>query len=222
VREAHGFIWIWWGEPQADYPPLPFFEELANGFSYATYRDHWAVHYSRAIENQLDVFHLPFVHATTIGRGNRTLANGPYARLESGELDIWVYNKVDDGTTALKPDQLPEPAQSPFLKFLFPNIWMNCISDDMRIMVAFVPVDEGNTIMYVRYYQRFMRLPILRNLVNLGATLGNIVILNQDKRVVITQQPIKTDLRMGEKVIGQDRPIVLYRSYRRKLQDQTQ
>jgi len=25
VREAHGFIWIWNGEPRQEYPPIPFF-----------------------------------------------------------------------------------------------------------------------------------------------------------------------------------------------------
>jgi len=40
---------------------LPIFEEIENGgYSYADYKEHWAVHYSRAKENQLDVFHLPF------------------------------------------------------------------------------------------------------------------------------------------------------------------
>jgi phenylpropionate dioxygenase-like ring-hydroxylating dioxygenase large terminal subunit len=221
VREAHNFIWVWWGDPQPDYPPLPFFDDLGNGFSYATYRDHWPVHYSRAIENQLDAFHLPFVHATTIGRGLGTIIDGPQTRLDGEKMDIWVHYRKDDGSVALKQDQLPESKGIPLLKFIFPNIWMNRLSEDFRIVVAFVPVDEGNTLMYVRYYQRFIRLPILRDLVNLVTALSSTVILNQDKRVVITQQPIKTELKMGEKVISQDRPIVLYRAHRRELIDKS-
>jgi phenylpropionate dioxygenase-like ring-hydroxylating dioxygenase large terminal subunit len=217
LREAHNFIWLWWGQPQAAYPPLPYFDDLDDGFSYTSDHALWNVHYSRAIENQLDVFHLPFVHDTTIGRGNRTLADGPYARLENEELDIWVYNKEDDGSVALKPDQLPEPKRPPFLKFIFPNIWMNRISDDMRIVVSFVPVDENHTIFYLRYYQRFMRLPILRDLVNLATALSSRVILNQDKRLVVTQRPAKSDLKIGEILIPQDRPIIMYRAHRREL-----
>jgi len=175
------------------------------------------VHYSRAIENQLDVFHLAFVHATTIGRGNRTISDGPAVRLNGEQMDIWVQNKMDDGSIALKPDQVAIPQRGPALKFIFPNLWMNCISEDMRIVVSFVPVDESNTIMYLRYYQRFVRLPILRDIVNLSTALSSRVILNQDKRVVLTQQPIKTDLRMNEKPITQDRPIVIYRSHRKEL-----
>ena len=46
-------------------------------FSYDHMYDEWSVQYSRVIENQLDVSHLAFVHYNTIGRGNRTLVNGP-------------------------------------------------------------------------------------------------------------------------------------------------
>jgi phenylpropionate dioxygenase-like ring-hydroxylating dioxygenase large terminal subunit len=220
VREAHGFIWVWWGEPRPSYPELPFFDDLEDGFTYATYRDPWKVHYSRAIENQLDVFHLPFVHATTIGRGNRVICDGPVAKLEGERMQIWAYYRMEDGTPARRADDLPEPARSPLLKFIFPNIWMNNLGVDFRIVISFVPVDEGNTMMYVRYYQRFVRLPVLRNLVAWIASVTSITILEQDKRVVLTQQPIKTELKMGEKVIPQDGPIVLYRAHRRDLIEQ--
>jgi phenylpropionate dioxygenase-like ring-hydroxylating dioxygenase large terminal subunit len=55
------------------------------------------VNYTRAIENQLDVSNLPFVHRTTIGRGNRTLVNGPIVELEGDVLNVWVSNEVDMG-----------------------------------------------------------------------------------------------------------------------------
>ncbi len=83
VREEHDFVYIWWGEPRESYPPVPWFESIPDTMVYSTLKDHWANHYSRAIENQLDVVHLPFVHASTIGRGNRTLVNGPIAKEES-------------------------------------------------------------------------------------------------------------------------------------------
>ena len=57
--------------PEAAYPPLPWFGNIGNKMVYSTIRRQWANHYARAIENQLDVVHLPFVHHNTIGRGNR-------------------------------------------------------------------------------------------------------------------------------------------------------
>lgn len=218
-REEHGYVYIWWGDPMAEYPPLPWFDDLDDSFTTSDDQAHWPVQYSRAIENQLDVFHLAFVHDTTIGRGNRTIADGPLTDTDEKSLQIWVYNRVDDGnSTAKRPGELPKPTRKPQLMFKFPHLWMNRISEDMRITVFFTPVDDENTIMYLRYYQRFVRLPLLRYLVAFLVNVSSIVILNQDKRVVITQRPKKSGLRIGEKPIPADKPIIEYRSIREKLQ----
>jgi phenylpropionate dioxygenase-like ring-hydroxylating dioxygenase large terminal subunit len=95
---------------------------------------------------------------------------------------------------------------------------MNRISEDMRITVFFTPVDDENTIMYLRYYQRFVKLPLLRELAAFMINVSSIVILNQDKRVVLTQHPKKSGLHIGEKLIPADKPIIEYRTIREKLQ----
>lgn len=218
--EAHGLVWLWWGEPPTDLPPLPFFEDLDDGFTYATFRDHWTVHYSRAIENQLDVMHLPFVHHNTIGRGGRTLVDGPLTKIEDNKLRVWVYNRADDGTPPRKPQDIPEPHVPALVKFNFPNIWQLRIHDHQRVFVAFSPIDDSNTMLYVRFYQQFIRVPILSKVVNWLGSLGNRVIVRQDKRVVITQEPKKTALRMGENLVQADRPIVAYRQARERLIDE--
>ena len=77
THEDHGFIWIWWGEGQPS-PSIPeFFDDIPRNALYATVIDPWDAHYSRVIENQIDCVHLPFVHHNTIGRGNKTVVNGP-------------------------------------------------------------------------------------------------------------------------------------------------
>ncbi len=223
TREAHGFIYIWWGEPKETLPPLPWFDSLDESrFAYGTLKDPWVAHYSRAIENQLDVVHLPFIHHNTIGRGNRTLVNGPVTTWEcqadaNDQLNLWVYNEVDQGQKPLKPAEI-KPERRPFLQFIFPNLWQNWISDTVRIVAAFVPVDDENTLMYLRFYHT-VRTPVLRELVNLVGCLSNLIIERQDRRVVITQQPKASDLRMGEKLIQGDGPIIEYRRRRKELQE---
>lgn len=223
AREAHGFIYIWWGAPREVYPELPFFDSIAEEeYSYATLRDHWATHYSRAIENQLDVVHLPFVHHNTIGRGNRTLVNGPLVQIQpcaggSDLLNLWVYNQVDEGQKPLKPRQLPMAERHPSLQFRFPNIWHNWISDTVRIVAAFAPIDEENTLFYIRMYQKTVRVPVLRQAFNQLGALSNLIIERQDKRIVITQRPKRSDLHIGEKLIQGDSPIIEYRRIRRML-----
>ncbi len=225
TREEHDFIYIWWGEPQASYPPVPWFESIPETMVYTTLRDHWANHYARAIENQLDVVHLPFIHHNTIGRGNRTLVNGPIAREEShweGDhlINLWVYNEVDRGQKPKKPSELPEPTRRPFLQFRFGNLWQNWIADDIRIVIAFAPIDDENTLLYIRYYHS-VRVPVLRQLFGWMGALANLVIERQDRRVVVTQRPPRPDLGIGEILIQGDHPIVLYRKIRRDLTQRT-
>ncbi len=223
VREANDFVYIWWGQPRPDLPALPFFDAVDHeAFSWMTLRDHWATHYSRAIENQLDAVHLPFIHYNTIGRGNRTLINGPLTRLERRAdgcelVNVWVSNQVDAGQTPLKPSELPDPTRHPSVQFLFPNLWHNWISDDMRIVLAFVPIDDENTLMYIRNYQRMVRVPVLRQLFDLFSLGGSFIIERQDRRVVITQQPKRSDLKIGERLIQGDSPIIEYRRRRNEL-----
>jgi phenylpropionate dioxygenase-like ring-hydroxylating dioxygenase large terminal subunit len=225
AQEAHGFIYAWYGEPQIEYPPLPFFDMIDASFSYQTLKDHWATHYSRAIENQLDTVHLPFIHRSTIGRGHKTIVNGPLSHLiscpgESDILEIWVYNEVDTGQTPKRASELPEPNRHPSLQFRFPNIWHNWISDGLHIVVAFAPIDDANTLLYLRSYQRIVTAPILRQAFNFLGAVGNLVVERQDKRVVITQEPKRADLDSGETLIPGDGPIIQYRRRRRQLIEQ--
>jgi phenylpropionate dioxygenase-like ring-hydroxylating dioxygenase large terminal subunit len=226
TREAHGFIYLWWGEPLPSYPELPFFESIAEDMVFGSLRDHWATHYSRAIENQLDTVHVPFIHYNTIGRGNKTLVNGPLCRAEvrypgDNLLNIWVFNDMDNGQAPLKASQLTEPDRRPSLQFRFPNVWHNWISEDVRVMIAFAPIDDENTLMYLRFYHK-MRTPIIKNIVGFFGSLSNKYIERQDRRVVITQQPKRSDLNIGEKLIPGDGPIITYRKIRRALIEQAE
>ena len=84
-------------------------------------------------------------------------------------------------------------------------------------MAAFVPVDEAHTVLYLRFYQNFVRAPLLRELFNWLAMPFNLLVAHQDRRVVVTQRPKPSGLRIGEKLIQGDRPIVEYRRRRQGL-----
>jgi phenylpropionate dioxygenase-like ring-hydroxylating dioxygenase large terminal subunit len=224
VQEAHGFVYAWYGEPQPAYPPLPFFDAIDDSFSSMTITDLWKCHYSRAIENQLDVVHLPFVHRKTIGRGNQTLVNGPRSVLLCGDnnrIDLWYDNVVDHGQPPLKPSEMPETDRHPLIQFYFPNLWHNWLGDKLHLFIAFVPIDDANTLMYIRAYQKITTVPVLRSIFNWISAVGNWVIERQDRRVVITQEPKRADLNIGETLIQGDAPIITYRRHRRDLIEKT-
>jgi phenylpropionate dioxygenase-like ring-hydroxylating dioxygenase large terminal subunit len=220
THEAHGFIWIWWGEDPPENLESPrFFDDIDESFSYGKVYDPWDAHYSRVIENQLDVAHLPFVHYNTIGRGNRTLVDGPVVQwVDDDMFYFYVYNRLDDGTPPRKPEEItPDPTRDFRLGFIFPNLWQNYIAEDGRVLAAFVPVDDEHTLLYLRFYQRFLRVPLLRDLVNWLAMPFNRRIAHQDRRVVVTQRPKPSGLRVGEQLIQADRPIIAYRRRREEL-----
>lgn len=217
ARDAYGFIWLWYGDFSEDLPEIPFYEELQRGFSYGTFSENWNVHYSRAIENQLDVVHLPFVHKTTIGRGNKTLVNGPVVKWVENRMTFYVKNEADEGQRPEKPNEVANYEALFHLQFQMPNLWQNVISDKVRILAAFAPVDEENTHIYLRFYQSFVHAPVLKQLVNGLSAIMNSIILHQDRRVVLTQLPKKSEFRMKENLVQGDLPILEYRKRRDQL-----
>ena len=223
MREAHGYIYLWWGEPREEYPELPFIPGLDDTrLIYGTWRDPWNAFYTRAIENQLDVVHLPFVHYNTIGAGNRTVVNGPVAEMDGNILRVWVDNEKDGGQTPRRPDEMTVPNRESQLTFVFPNLWQNNLGPNARITAAFVCVDEEHSILYLRFYRSFGRFPVVRQLVDLLTGLSDITIAHQDRRVVETQRPFVSGLNGGEKLIQGDLPIVLYRRRREQLQKEAE
>ncbi len=220
ARDAYGLIWVWYGDYNADLPEIPFFEELKTGYSYGEFSENWNVHYTRAIENQLDVVHLPFVHKTTIGRGNKTLVNGPVAKWEGNCMTFYVKNELDQGQAPEKPNEVENYEKLFHLQLQMPNIWQNIISDKVRIFAAFAPVNEENTHIYLCFYQSFMRVPVLRGLVNALSAVMNSVILHQDRRVVLTQLPKKSEFRMKENLVQGDLPILEFRKRRDQLREE--
>ncbi len=220
VKEKAGIIYLWYGEPASATGELPFFNEhVDSSYSWSEIEDHWNSHYSRCIENQLDVVHLPFVHYNTIGRGNRTLVNGPKIEIEGTTIRTSANNEVDNGQKPRPPEECS--ILDTYLLFKFPNVWMNHISDRIKVIIYFAPVDDENTILYIRFYCKLSPLRMVNNVIAFSGKYANRTIERQDKRVVITQKPKASALKSGERLIPGDRPIVEYRRIREELKERT-
>ncbi len=219
VQEAHGLVWFWNGEPRETYPPIEWFEDIDPNLAFHSTQVKWVVDYTRAIEAQLDMAHLPFIHEHTIGRGGKTLVNGPYTTLENNKITVWASNQPDVGLPALKPTQLPKPEENikPMLQFKFPNVWQLSPTPGLQVVNITVPIDDENTITYIRNYQSFVKVPGLRQFANWASNMFNRYALSEDYVVTRTQRPKKADLDIGEQFIPADRPIALYLKQRRDL-----
>lgn len=216
--ETADFIWVWYGESEPDSEPT-YFEDIGKDLVYSEFKEVWTVHYSRAIENQLDVVHVPFVHYNTIGRGNRTVVDGPIVKwINDTMFYFYVFNRVDDGTPAKKPEELGlEQKSRVYLEFKIPNIWQNHIDEKLRVSAAFVPIDDENTMIYIRFYVGFTKIRAINKLISMLGMPFNKKVLHQDKRVVETQIPKRTELKMKENLIPGDSPILEYRKKREFL-----
>ena len=216
TREIGGIIFAWYGAKEPDTEP-DYFDIITDpSFTYDHVEDTWNVQYSRVIENQLDVSHLAFVHHNTIGRGNKTLCNGPkVVWLDYNTMRTSADNMVDNG-------QVPKASNDSAIKstnltFKFPNIWLNHVTDKIQILAFFIPVDEEHAIIALRFYNKITGFkPVDKFIARIGS-LANKVVERQDKRIVETQLPKRSDLKMDECLTPADLPIVEYRNKRNQL-----
>jgi hypothetical protein len=151
----------------------------------------------------------PLLHCYTVDTimEGRTI-KGIIIESKSGRQAI-LANRVIDATG---------DAGSVHLELIMPNLWQNYISQDVRILAAFTPVDEENTILYLRFYQWFLSLPVLGKIVAQLAMPSNLYIARQDRRVVNTHRIKASSMELGEKLIQGDLPIIQFRRRRAELQ----
>ena len=133
---------------------------------------------------------------------------------------MYVYNALDVWQKPKLPKEITVDPEHDFrLEFIFPNIWQNVINPKMHIIVAFVPIDDDNTLMYLRVYQSFATLPILKQIFEWVSMYYNRKILAEDKAIVETHDTRISSFPTPDEVLFQaDLPIIEYRKKRAELQ----
>jgi phenylpropionate dioxygenase-like ring-hydroxylating dioxygenase large terminal subunit len=197
--EANGFVWVWIGGGARAEGSPPWFEDRGASFVFTRLEETWPAPHTRWIENELDITHLPFVHARTIGRGRDPRAA---SRFEFDAQGIRIF---------FDPRNPDNRIQS-YIDFRFPGIWQLGISRRMYQIIAFVPVEEAVTKIYLRTYRSFATHALLRPIVNPALNWFNARVLSEDRRVVLSQRPVARAGNPHEILIGQDAAIRHYRS----------
>ena len=85
---------------------------------------------------------------------------------------------------------------------------MNHISRKIKIIIYFAPVDDENTVLYIRFYCKITGIKPIDGSSRFFGKFANRIIERQDKRVVITQNPKKSSLLSGEKLLVGDGPVI--------------
>ena len=195
LTERFDFLWINWG--QSAQKEIPWFSDLQTaGYTYASAKKTWKKHFTRSVENQLDYAHLPFVHASSIGR-----SFDPTLKVQ------WQFDQ-----DALRVVLGSEKDSTGYFEFRFPNVWKLFISPKLVQTLMFVPVDENETCIYSRSYHRFTTIPVLKQAIAwISAKWANPWILAQDERVVISQMPNDVRDARDEQLFPSDRAIQAFR-----------
>ena len=201
LREAHGWIWLWRGQPREQYPEIEYFDAVQPGDVRHTTSVVWATNYIRVIENQIDFTHLAFVHATTIGAGMPKTKITVHTKVDGDRIRAWA-----DDPRRIRPGQ-----REGYVELLAPNAWILTFAPNMVNVAAFVPIDETHTEIYMRLYQRVIKIPGLAWLLCTVMSLSNRVILNQDRRVVEGSQPPRPRPDHREMLVPSDEPVIAYR-----------
>ena len=134
VREIAGLLWLYTGfEPSAEPEPSETF--AAQKMTVCAQSAVWNVHWTRVMENMLDMPHLPFVHRSTIGKDLNHLTGG--ARME-----LFLEERSYGARISNAVDGIARPGA---LEYRFPNIMELFIDPPgrlLRLMVACIPEDE--------------------------------------------------------------------------------
>lgn len=198
--EQHDYVFAWWGPEPDELPKVDWFSELegcAGPYEFAVDTN---TGLSRNIENQLDFTHLPFVHASSIGRFIQDPAMEVETAVDNNRIRAFLQGQPDG-----------------YVELRLPNLWINQIGKRTFVSLAFVPLTRERTRLYARYYQGRFRVPLLRDLHGWFMTWGNRWILGQDIRVVDTHQPaVSPALDGSEVLLKSDAPIIAYRRARER------
>lgn len=208
LREVSGWVFGFWGDTQDPLPALPLFDALSENWPHGELLDEWPVHLTRAIENQLDAAHLPFVHRRTIGRGLKHALPDFKVEAQPSGLRIWTGHRRG----ARPPMQTSDAAS---LEFLYPGLWQLNIQDRLRLIVGFVPISDRRTRFQVRACHQ-IRTPVLGMLFSGLLSFSNRLILREDRRVVESVTPANS-LEATDVLLAPDRAILEFRRQWRTL-----
>ena len=188
-------LWIMLGNVNTNIDILSL-EDVYNEFhgKYTFFKKTWNTYITRCIENQLDYTHLSQVHKTTIGRGFTIPENPKFVQTEN---TILIYK--DQNLSSL------------LSSYIFPNSWILNISDNMKIIVYFVPISSNQTILYLFTFRMFLTSLLIKQVVDFIINISNRIILKQDQHIVESQS-YSVFNPSNEVLMRHDKAIKLFRN----------
>jgi phenylpropionate dioxygenase-like ring-hydroxylating dioxygenase large terminal subunit len=209
VREAHGWVWLWWGQPRDTYPDIPWRPELPDACTTRTSDATltWDVGLPLAMESNLDIHHTPFAH--------RFLSPGFGARLEPYAAEL-AGDVIRSRGTLRRDDRSTGVTFQ--LDCTFPSLLYGQFGR-IHLCAGLTPIDETHTWIVLRY---FCDVPVIGGLL---AWLGGLSErrLVQPADLAMQRAAARSRLQLHEcRFVPSDRAIVLWYSlYRQRTRAET-
>ena len=222
VQEKYGWVWLFLGDlPEAERPSLPPLPEFGTpGWQAIDGEFKWNAHYTRVVENSIDIAHAPFVHATAFGNRQEPQIEEYKVHLEewSGSASINLKATPPKGLwKCIRRKDLPKVKTT--LTFYMPNVTRLEVDLGQSKMIAFNahnPIDDHTTLTQWIMLRNFITCPWADG----DARRRHLRIFRQDQRVVEAQRPqqLPYDLT-AELHVPADALSIAYRKLCRKCLD---
>lgn len=203
IRECSDWVFLFWGEADGELPDPLFFAEVEavnDKLLHCWSAKEWPVHFTRFIENTVDVAHLGTVHRGTLGW--------------SLPDPIVVGTKVEGNRINVFP---PSTTELPvFSGIIYPNMALLYLGPKFLTVFAGVPIDAERTRLYVRSSFGFVRLPVIGRFAAWLKHLADMAALWQDEGAMLTVDPRSTHDATGEVLMDFEKHIAEYRKMRRR------
>jgi phenylpropionate dioxygenase-like ring-hydroxylating dioxygenase large terminal subunit len=229
VQEKYGFVWVFIGDlPENQRPPLPVFpqfEHPAREPSQSAYT--FNAHFTRTMENTLDVSHAPFMHRGSVGK-SKTPEN---TVIEDYDLNVDEWRL--SATLGIKINRINGPMrfflkdnEDPWKQYIFapPNITYSGVNFGrfkIESILAHIPVDENTTIVKSVNIRSFLNhVPLISSWLDRNtAQVGNRICM-EDNVVVQTQLPRLAPFNNStELMVASDATLIAYRRLLKQIAD---
>jgi phenylpropionate dioxygenase-like ring-hydroxylating dioxygenase large terminal subunit len=184
VREQDGFVWQWWGEGEP-VSEIPRFENLPDASTPAyTITLDWDVPFRLVMASMFDMHHFPFLHKK-VSHGLGSLLDPYHVEMVNDRIITWGNLRPDNGKSVEASPGFPFRVTVHFPAMMFMGL-----TKKLNLLVQAAPVDENRTWLALRYYQTYVRLPILGALIaRLSAELERKLVHPDDERQLKTLRP---------------------------------
>ena len=215
VQEKYGWVWLFLGDlleaERPPFPPLPEFDAPEWRAIRGEFK--WKAPYTRVVENNLDISHLPFVHGfepQIIEASDVHLSNW------SGSLFVSLKPPPSKGLWKFFTRHQGGPPVGTIATFYMPNVTRQDIDlpgkSKLILFGVHVPIDNNTTVTKWIQLRNFLTYPWADG----DARRRNLRAFLQDRSVVETQRP---EMLPWELSVRSDALQIAYRRLHQKCLD---